>query len=50
VRHQNSLFHGILKFVPWTVFDQLVEKHGSDELVRKLTTRNQLIPLLFAQF
>ena len=50
MRHQNSLFHGILKFVPWTAFDPLVEKHGSDELVRKFTTRNQLITLLFAQF
>ena len=50
MRHQNSLFHGILKFVPWRAFDQLVEKHGSDELVRKFTTRNQLITLLFAQW
>ena len=50
MRHQNSVFHGILKFVPWAAFDQLVEKHGSDELVRKFTTRNQLIALLFGQF
>jgi hypothetical protein len=50
VRHQNSVFHSILKFVPWAAFDQLVEKHGSDELVRKFTTRDQLIALLFGQF
>ena len=45
MRHQNSVFHGILKFVPWAVFDRLVEKHGSDELVRKFTTSDQLIGL-----
>ncbi len=50
MRHQNSVFHGILKFVPWAVFDRLVKKHGSDELVRKFTTRDQLIALLFGQF
>jgi hypothetical protein len=44
------VFHGVLKFVPWAVFDQLVEKHGSDELVRKFTTRHQLIAMLFGQF
>ena len=50
MQHQNSVFHGILKFVPWAAFDRLVEKHGSDELVRKFTTRDQLIALLFGQF
>ncbi len=50
MRHQNSVFHDVLKFVPWAVFDRLVEKHGSDELVRKFTTRHQLIAMLFGQF
>ena len=50
MQHQNSVFHGILKFVPWAAFDRLVEKHGSDELVRKFTTRDQLVALLFGQF
>jgi Transposase DDE domain/Domain of unknown function (DUF4372) len=50
VRHQNSVFHSILKFIPWAEFERLVEKHGSDELVRSFTTRNQLIALLFGQF
>jgi len=49
VRHQNSVLHDILKLVPWTVFDRLVEKHGADELVRKFKTRHQLIALLFGQ-
>jgi hypothetical protein len=49
VRHQNSVFHEIMKLIPWAVFDRLVEEHGSDELVRKLKTRHQLIALLFGQ-
>lgn len=50
MRHQNSVFHALLKLVPWDAFDRLVEKHGTDELVREFTTTHQLIALLFAQF
>lgn len=49
MRHQNSVFHDILKLLPWTVFDRLVDEHGADELVRKFKTRQQLIALLFGQ-
>jgi hypothetical protein len=49
VRHQNSVFHAIVKLIPWSVFDRLVEEHGADELVRKFKTRHQLIALLFGQ-
>jgi hypothetical protein len=49
VRHQNSVFHDVMKLIPWAVFDRLVEEHGADELVRKLKTRHQLIALLFGQ-
>jgi hypothetical protein len=49
VRHQNSVFHDVIKLIPWAVFDRLVEKHGADELVRKFKTRHQLIALLFGQ-
>jgi len=49
VRHQNSVFHDLLKLIPWGVFDGLVEEHGTDELVRKFKTRHQLIALLFGQ-
>jgi len=41
--------HHLLKLIPWTVFDRLVEEHGSDELVRKFKTRHQLIALLYGQ-
>jgi len=50
VQHQNSVFHGLLKHVPWDVFDELVEQHGADARVRQLTTKGQLIALLYAQF
>ena len=49
MRHQNSVFHAILKLIPWTEFDRLVEKHGSDELVRKFKTRHQFVALLYGQ-
>src|SRR5436309_13075672 len=49
VHHQNSVFHDIVKLIPWAIFDRLVEKHGTDELVRKFKTRHQLIALLFGQ-
>src|SRR3954447_6630429 len=50
MRHQNSVFHGLTKHIPWTRFDAIVEKHGADDLVRKLTTKRQLIALLYGQF
>jgi hypothetical protein len=49
VRHQNSVFRNILKLIPWTEFDRLVDEHGSDDLVRKFKTRHQLIALLYGQ-
>lgn len=49
MRHQNSVFHDILKLIPWTEFDRLVEEHGSDDLVRKFKTRHQFIALLYGQ-
>jgi hypothetical protein len=49
VRHHNTVFRDLLKLIPWTVFDQLVDRHGSDELVRKFKTRHQFLALLFGQ-
>ena len=49
MRHTNTVFHDLLKLVPWAQFDRLVDEHGSDALVRKLTTRQQFIALLFGQ-
>jgi len=49
VRHENSVFHGLMKHVPWGVFDRLVETHGADSRIRSLTTKSQLVALLYGQ-
>jgi len=41
--------HHLLKLIPWSEFDRLVEEHGSDDLVRKFSTRHQLIALVYGQ-
>jgi len=30
MRHQNSVFHGLLKHIPWDVLDRLVSAQGAD--------------------
>jgi IS4 transposase len=50
MRHQNSVFHSLLKHVPWNKFDHIVEEHGADDLVRRLTTKRQFVALLYGQF
>lgn len=49
MRHQNSVFHSLTKQIPWSKFDQVVEKYGADRLVRKLTTKRHFIALLYGQ-
>jgi hypothetical protein len=49
VRHQNIVFHAILKFVPMAVLDRLVEQHNADWDARVLKTKAHLIAMLYAQ-
>lgn len=49
MHHQNSVFHELLKQVPWAEFDRLVERHGADHRVRRLPTKSQLVALLYGQ-
>ena len=49
MRHHNSVLHQILKHIPWSEFERVVEDHESDKHVRRLTTKSQLIAMLFAQ-
>ena len=49
MRHQNSVFHGLLKHLPWGEFDRLVTVHRADSRVRRLTTKSQLVALLYGQ-
>jgi len=49
MRHQNTVFHGLLKLVPRGDFERLVKKHGMDVRTRELPTWTQFVALLFAQ-
>jgi Domain of unknown function (DUF4372) len=49
VRHQNSIFHGVLKHVPWASLDRLVEKHEAGRDPRSLQARAHLVAMLYAQ-
>jgi IS4 transposase len=49
MRHQNSVFHGVLKHLPWGEFDRLVAAHEADSRVRRLTTKSQFVALLYGQ-
>ncbi len=49
MQHKNSVFHDLLKRIPWSVFDRLVDEHGADKHVRRLSTKDQFIALLYGQ-
>jgi hypothetical protein len=49
MRHYNSVFHAVLKHVPWREFDRLVEAHRADHRVRRLATKDQFVALLYGQ-
>ena len=49
VPHQNTVFHGLLKFVPWGVYDRLVEKFDGRRDARATNARSQLVAMLLAQ-
>jgi IS4 transposase len=47
--HQNTVFHSLMKHVPWHKLEQIVAQHGADELSRKLTTKRHFAALLYGQ-
>ena len=49
MRHQNIVFHGLLKHIPWAVVDRLVEQHEAERDPRALAAKPHLIAMLFAQ-
>ena len=49
MQQQDSVFRGLLKLIPWREFDRLVDTHKTDDLVRRFTTKHQLIALLYGQ-
>jgi IS4 transposase len=48
--HQNTVFHSLNKYVPWSRFEQLVDKYGADESCRKLTSKRHFVAMLYGQF
>jgi hypothetical protein len=50
VRHQNIVFHELLKQIPWATFDRLVEQRGADRDDRATKAKPHLIAMLLAQF
>ena len=50
MRHQNIVFHDLLKHIPRAQCDRLVEKHGADGDPRCIKTWAHLIAMLHAQF
>ena len=48
MRHDNSVLQQILKYIPWAAFEQLVQAHQADKHVRRLSTKSQLVALLYA--
>ena len=49
MKHRNSVLHGMLGYLPWQVFDDLVAAHGADKWVRTLSTKCQFVALLIGQ-
>jgi hypothetical protein len=49
VQHQNIVFHGVLKLVPWAIFDRLVEQYGADWDPRMVKAKAHLVAMLHGQ-
>ena len=47
--HHNSVFHAVLKLLPWQVLDEAVERHAGAERARSFSYKNQLVAMLYAQ-
>src|SRR5438552_2589180 len=39
VRHQNTVFHTVLKHLPWGEFERLIEVRGADQRQRGFTAK-----------
>jgi hypothetical protein len=50
MRHENTVFHGLLKVLPRRRFEQVVERFKSDWRTRRLPSWSQLVALVYAQF
>ncbi|TMJ44453.1 MAG: IS4 family transposase [Alphaproteobacteria bacterium] len=49
MRHHNSVFHQLLKHLPWDDFDRLARAHRADARARRLTSKSQFLAMLYGQ-
>ncbi len=49
MRHHNSVFHQLLKHLPWDDFERLARVHRADALARRLTSKSQFLAMLYGQ-
>jgi hypothetical protein len=49
MRHHNSVLYQVLQHVPWSGFAALVDGLGADKHVRRLSTKSQLVAMVYAQ-
>ena len=49
VPHQNTVFRQLANQLPWAVVRRLIDAHGADKGVRRLSTEQLLLTLLLAQ-
>jgi len=49
MRHHNTVFHAVLKCAPLHILNRLVEQSNANKKVRRLTTQNQFVAMLYAQ-
>jgi hypothetical protein len=49
MRHHNSVFHQLLKHMPWNDFDRLATAHQADARTRRLTGKSQFLAMLYGQ-
>src|SRR5450755_2426229 len=49
VQQHNSVFHSILKLVPWDEFNRAIEQHGAADRARGFSYKSHLVAMLYAQ-
>ena len=49
MRHHNSVFHQLLKHMPWDDFARLARAHRADARARRLTSKSQFLAMLYGQ-
>lgn len=49
MKHHNSVFQQLLKFIPRHQFQKVVDRHNGDHRVRTLPCWTQLVAMMFAQ-